>query len=174
MSKPIMGNKCCKCSAAKDEVKKGEGPDPADYEKLYFKAEFTAMDRENRGKLTTAEFVKLMMFLGYGEKWKVDSLLKSINTEGDGYITIDEFYNAMNRPEVKAGTSRLRNIFFKFDDNKDGRATREQILQGFADMGVEVDDEITAKVTELDTNNDGRVKYQDFVQSQLVTKGILK
>lgn len=30
------------------------------------------MDRENRGKLTTAEFVKLMMFLGYGEKWKVD------------------------------------------------------------------------------------------------------
>lgn len=41
-------------------------------------------------------------------------------------------------------------------------------------MGVEVDDEITAKVTELDTNNDGRVKYQDFVQSQLVTKGILK
>lgn len=73
-----------------------------------------------------------------------------------------------------SSTSRLRNIFFKFDDNKDGRATKEQILQGFKDMGVEVDDEIKAKVTKLDTNNDGKVAYQDFVQSQLLAKGVLK
>lgn len=73
-----------------------------------------------------------------------------------------------------SSTSRLRNIFFKFDDNKDGRATKEQILQGFKDMGVEVDDEIKAKVTKLDTNNDGKVAYQDFVQSQLLGKGVLK
>ncbi|XP_062603548.1 calmodulin-4-like [Saccostrea cucullata] len=164
-----------KCTTAKDDSseKNGAEPNPIDYEKLYFKAEFTAMDKENRGKLTTAEFVKLMMFLGYGERWKVEELLKSINTEGDGFITIDEFYDAMGRPGVKDGTSRLRNIFFKFDDNKDGRATKEQILQGFTDMGVEVDDEIKDKVNKLDTNNDGKVAYQDFVQSQLVTKGVL-
>lgn len=165
-----------KCTSDKDDVykKKGEEPNPNDYEKLYFKAEFTAMDKENRGKLTTAEFVKLMMFLGYGERWKVDELLKAVNPEEDCYITIDEFYTAMNRPGVKDGTSRLRNIFFKFDDNKDGRATKEQILQGFKDMGVEVDDEITEKVNKLDTNNDGKVAYQDFVQSQLLNKGVLK
>nr|XP_022313655.1 calmodulin-4-like isoform X2 [Crassostrea virginica] len=164
-----------KCTTAKGDAYRKEGdPDPADYEKLYFKAEFTSMDKTNRGKLTTSEFVQLMMFLGYGERWKVDELLKSINKEGDGYITIDEFFAAMDRPAVKEGTSRLRNIFFKFDDNKDGRATKEQILQGFKDMGVEVDDEIKAKVTKLDTNNDGKVAYQDFVQSQLLAKGVLK
>lgn len=63
-----------KCTSDKDEAyqKTGGEPNPDDYEKLYFKAEFTAMDKENRGKLTTSEFVKLMMFLGYGERWKVD------------------------------------------------------------------------------------------------------
>lgn len=63
-----------KCTSDKDEVyqkKEGE-PNPDDYKQLYFKAEFTAMDKDNRGKLTTSEFVKLMMFLGYGERWKVD------------------------------------------------------------------------------------------------------
>lgn len=62
-----------KCTTAKGDAYKKEGdPDPADYEKLYFKAEFTSMDKTNRGKLTTSEFVQLMMFLGYGERWKVD------------------------------------------------------------------------------------------------------
>lgn len=65
-------------------------------------------------------------------------------------------------------------MFFKFDDNKDGRATKEQILQGFEDMGIEVDDEIKEKINKLDTNNDGKVAYQDFVQNQLMTKGVLK
>lgn len=74
----------------------------------------------------------------------------------------------------QSSTSRLRDIFFKFDDNKDGRATKEQILQGFADMGIEVDDEIKEKINKLDTNNDGKVAYQDFVKSQLLTKGVLK
>lgn len=165
-----------KCTSDKDEVyQKKEGvPNPENYKQLYFKAEFTAMDKDNRGKLTTSEFVKLMMFLGYGERWKVDELLKAVNPEGDGYITIDEFYSAMKRPGVVEGTSRLREMFFKFDDNKDGRATKEQILQGFEDMGIEVDDEIKEKINKLDTNNDGKVAYQDFVQNQLMTKGVLK
>lgn len=30
-------------------------------------------------------------------------LLKAVNPEGDGYITIDEFYSAMKRPGVVDG-----------------------------------------------------------------------
>lgn len=41
-------------------------------------------------------------------------------------------------------------------------------------MGIEVDDEIKEKINKLDTNNDGKVAYQDFVKSQLLTKGVLK
>lgn len=33
----------------------------------------------------------------------LQELLKTVNPEGDGYITIDEFYSAMKRPGVTEG-----------------------------------------------------------------------
>ncbi|XP_033726563.1 uncharacterized protein LOC117316160 isoform X2 [Pecten maximus] len=61
----------------------------------YLKAEFTAMDTDKDGMLTPDQFVKLLMFLGYGGGDQGKALLKAVNKDENSVITLDEYYDAM-------------------------------------------------------------------------------
>ncbi|XP_021364235.1 calcium-dependent protein kinase 12-like isoform X1 [Mizuhopecten yessoensis] len=175
-----MGDCCCKkgvytATATEDnDFQHVDGKGTLSITDRYLKAEYMAMARASNGMLTRDQFVKLLMFLGYGGEGQAEALVKAVNKDENAVITLDEYYDAMkNNPEVMQKTSMMRNLFGRFDDNKDGKARRDQIEQGFRDMGVEVDDKMKKDIAKMDENHDGNVFYQDFVHTQLKNKGYI-
>ncbi|XP_069106199.1 calmodulin-4-like isoform X1 [Argopecten irradians] len=136
----------------------------------YLKAEFSAMDTDKDGMLTPDEFVKLLMFLGYGGGDSGKELLKAVNKDKNTVITLDEYYDAMKRSDVVQKTNGMRFLFQCFDDNKDGKARKDQIEEGFARMQIELDDEMKRDIANMDENHDGIIAYEEFVHSQLKKK----
>ncbi|XP_060082282.1 uncharacterized protein LOC132561600 [Ylistrum balloti] len=154
-----------------DDFEHVEGSTALSITDRYLKAEFTAMDTNKNGMLTPDQFVKLLMFLGYGGSDQGMALLKSVNKDENTVITLDEYFDAMkNNPQVLQKTSMMRDLFGRFDDNKDGKARRDQIEQGFRDMGIEVDAEMKRDIASMDENQDGNIAYEEFVHSQLKKK----
>lgn len=164
----------------KKESTKGEsfedipGSKPLSSDERYLKAEFTAMDTNKNGKLSTGEFLKLLAFLGYADQNGAKKLLEKVNKDHDDDITIDEYYDGMkNNPNVMKGTSRLRDLFHEFDLNLDGSAFKEDIYKGYERFGFKLDKELKSAIDKLDLNNDGKVQYVDFVRAELKHKKII-
>ena len=67
-------------------------------------------------------------------------------------------------------TNKLRELFFKFDHTYDGFAPKGDVLDELRKMGVAIDDEIIAKVEQMDVDHDGKISYQEFVVTHLKQK----
>lgn len=144
---------------------------PTDGYNRYLKGEFVAMDTNNDGMLSLQQFDKLLTFLGYDGEMSTDAILHKVNTHSHEYVTIDEYYKTMKEfTDVKTRTNRLRVLFFKFDHSYDGFAPKVDVLDELRKMGVNVDDEIIAKVEQMDVNHDGKISYQEFVVTHLKQK----
>ncbi|KAJ8321929.1 hypothetical protein KUTeg_000400 [Tegillarca granosa] len=115
---------------------------PLTIEDIYLKAEFTAMDRDKDGLLTVDECIRLIQFLGYITKRDYMRILGRDKSDGNPYVTIDEYFKAL-----------------KGDPDKD-------ILRGFNEMGICVDDELKAKIDKMDTNKDGKIQYIEFLEAE--------
>ncbi|KAK3087598.1 hypothetical protein FSP39_008100 [Pinctada imbricata] len=141
---------------------------------VYLRGEFMSMDWDKSGVISTDDFCKLLLYLGVPSKDRIKAFLREINPNECSTMTLAEYYLLMEKhPELISQTNRWRSMFKKFDISGDGQADKKDILNGFREMGVEVDDEIKDKLNELDTNGDGKVLYQDFLRGQLEAKNII-
>ena len=67
----------------------------------------------------------------------------------------------------------MRQLFRKFDLSGDGKAYKNDIIEGFRKMKVEIDDEIRDKIDKLDISRDGKVEYRDFIRAHLEQRKII-
>jgi len=96
-------------------------------------------------------------------------LLFQADVDGDGTIDYLEFITAtmhMNRMERE---DHLFTAFQFFDKDNSGYITKEELEQALKDYGMGDQETIKDIIAEVDTDNDGRIDYDEFVA--MMSKG---
>merc|ERR1719461_1496987 len=101
-------------------------------------------------------------------------MVKQIDSNNDGKIDMDEFMVMMKRREMRANRSgkvtaaqtyeqELLEAFQVFDKDGDGNITASELASTMKALGENLDeDDIKFMMSEVDTNNDGNIDFQEF------------
>ncbi|XP_078613325.1 neo-calmodulin-like [Branchiostoma floridae x Branchiostoma japonicum] len=124
---------------------------------------FFLSDDNLDGKVTAEELIKLAdkMDDNISEEKKQEyrDWVKTIDTDGDGAVSVQEFLVLVEK-EIKPY------IFKQFDKDGSGYITRDELRQGMAAEGREVsDEELDLALKEMDTDEDGKINYEEFAKS---------
>ncbi|KAI3838188.1 hypothetical protein MKX03_024832 [Papaver bracteatum] len=125
---------------------------------------FKSMDTDNSGTITYEELKAGLPKLGTRlSESEVRQLMEAADVDGNGTIDYIEFITAtmhMNRMEKE---EHLYTAFEFFDEDKSGYITMEELEQGLAKFNMGDKKTIKEIIAEVDTDNDGRINYEEFV-----------
>ncbi|KAI7989175.1 Calcium-dependent protein kinase 1 [Camellia lanceoleosa] len=138
---------------------------------------FKSMDTDNSGTITFEELKAGLPKLGTKlSESEVMQLMESADVDGNGTIDYIEFITAtmhMNRMERE---DHLYTAFEYFDKDKSGYITTEELEHALKKYNMGDEKTIKDIITEVDTDHDGRINYDEFVammrkgNPELVTK----
>jgi Ca2+-binding EF-hand superfamily protein len=90
----------------------------------------------------------------------VQSMMASLDVNGDGVISYDEWMMAAAQKRLDAKEERLYQAFRQFDLDGDGHITAEEMKLVLAKND---DNEIAQLIREVDKDGDGTVDYEEFL-----------
>ncbi|CAH1244826.1 TNNC2 [Branchiostoma lanceolatum] len=93
--------------------------------------------------------------------------METFDKDKSGALNFEEFQALVNQVEQAKGqlSSKMRDIFHTIDENGDGSLTPDELKSGLAAMGNHMDDRvIDSMIKAADTDNDGRVNYEEFIK----------
>ncbi|KAK7406078.1 hypothetical protein VNO78_07695 [Psophocarpus tetragonolobus] len=125
---------------------------------------FKSMDTDNSGTITFEELKAGLPKLGTKlSESEVRQLMEAADVDGNGTIDYIEFITAtmhMNRMERE---DHLYKAFEYFDKDRSGYITMEELESALKKYNMGDDKTIKEIITEVDTDNDGRINYEEFV-----------
>ncbi|KAL8099651.1 calcium-dependent protein kinase 17-like [Apium graveolens] len=125
---------------------------------------FKSMDADNSGTITLEELKQGLAQQGTKlSEYEVKQLMEAADADGDGTINYDEFITAtmhMNRMDKE---DHLYTAFQYFDKDNSGYITREELEHALRDFGMSDERNIKEIISEVDSDNDGRINYDEFV-----------
>ncbi|KAK8615284.1 hypothetical protein V6N13_069061 [Hibiscus sabdariffa] len=125
---------------------------------------FKGMDTDNSGTITLEELQQGLAKQGTKlNEFEVKQLMEAADADGNGTIDYDEFITAtmhMNRMDRE---DHLYRAFQHFDKDNSGYITTEELEQGLREHGMHDGKEIKEIISEVDSDNDGRINYDEFV-----------
>lgn len=95
---------------------------------------------------------------------EVKEILKSIDTDNNGFIDYSEFIIAAMNHETLLSKTRLRDAFAKFDIDGNGTISKAELR---AILDLSDDTEIHDLLSEVDENGDGEIDYNEFKEMML-------
>ncbi|KAK9714924.1 hypothetical protein RND81_06G131100 [Saponaria officinalis] len=118
-----------------------------------FKAMFTNMDTDNSGSITYEELKTGLAQLGSKlTEAEVKQLMEAADVDGNGTIDYTEFITAtMNRHRLE--TVKQRKISY---------ITTDELETAMMEYGIADENSINEILSEVDTDNDGQINYQEF------------
>lgn len=131
---------------------------------------FKSIDADNSGTVTFEELKSgLARFGSKISESEVRQLMDAADVDGNGTIDYLEFITAtmhMNRMERE---DHLYTAFQYFDKDSSGYITKEELEQALKNYGMGDHETIKDIIDEVDTDNDGRIDYDEFVA--MMSKG---
>ncbi|XP_021772196.1 calcium-dependent protein kinase 17-like [Chenopodium quinoa] len=125
---------------------------------------FKSMDADNSGSITLEELKQGMQKQGTKlSEYEVKQLMEAADADGNGTIDYEEFITAtmhMNRMDRE---EHLYTAFQYFDKDNSGYITMEELEQALQEFGMHDGRDIKEIVSEVDSDNDGRINYDEFV-----------
>ncbi|KAK7253071.1 hypothetical protein RIF29_37477 [Crotalaria pallida] len=125
---------------------------------------FKSMDTDNSGTITFEELKAGLPKLGTKlSESEVRQLMEAADVDGNGTIDYIEFITAtmhMNRVERE---DHLYKAFEYFDRDKSGYITMEELESALKKYNMGDEKTIKEIIAEVDTDNDGRINYDEFV-----------
>ncbi|TYK16611.1 calcium-dependent protein kinase 3 [Cucumis melo var. makuwa] len=125
---------------------------------------FKSMDTDNSGTITFEELKAGLPKLGTKlSESEVRQLMEAADVDGNGSIDYIEFITAtmhMNRVERE---DHLFRAFEYFDKDKSGYITMEELETALKKYNMGDEKTIKEIIAEVDTDNDGRINYDEFV-----------
>ncbi|XP_008583914.1 PREDICTED: calmodulin-like protein 5 [Galeopterus variegatus] len=133
-----------------------------------FKVAFSTFDKNGDGTINTQELGVVMETLGMKlSEAELQVIIAQVDTDHDGAISFQEFLAAITKRTKAWGSSEeaLRAAFRVFDLDGDGHITVDELKQAMAEMGEQLQqEELDAMIRGADTDQDGRVNYEEFVR----------
>nr|ACY78680.1 calcium-dependent protein kinase 1 [Panax ginseng] len=127
------------------------------------KAMFTNIDTDNSGTITYEELKSGLARLGSKlSEAEVQQLMEAADVDGNGTIDYIEFITATMHRHKLERDEHLYKAFQYFDKDSSGFITRDELESAMKEYGM--GDEATIKeiISEVDTDNDGRINYEEF------------
>ncbi|KAL0418452.1 UNVERIFIED_CONTAM: Calcium-dependent protein kinase [Sesamum radiatum] len=124
---------------------------------------FKSMDSDGNGTITLEELRQGLAKQGTKlSEYEVKQLMEAADADGNGTIDYEEFITAtmhMNRMDRE---EHLYTAFQYFDKDNSGYITIEELEQALREFGMGDGKDIKEIISEVDTDNDGRINYDEF------------
>lgn len=129
---------------------------------LSLKRAFKKFDTENNGVLSFEEFKKALENLNYDEA-TMSEIFDSIDVNQNGYIMYTEWLAATIEAHGHIEEDRIAEAFDRLDSDDTGYISRANLKEVLGkDSSPEEIEEI---IKAADLNKDGKISYQEFLQS---------
>ncbi|KAJ8763662.1 hypothetical protein K2173_003134 [Erythroxylum novogranatense] len=127
------------------------------------KAMFANIDTDNSGTITYHELKSGLARLGSKlTEAEVKQLMEAADVDGNGTIDYIEFITAtMHRYRLERD-EHLYKAFQFFDKDNSGFITIDELETAMKDYGMGDEATIREIISEVDTDNDGRINYEEF------------
>ncbi|CAL5205774.1 unnamed protein product [Lathyrus oleraceus] len=133
---------------------------------------FNNIDTDRSGTITYEELKSGLSKLGSKlSEFEIKQLMEAADVDQNGTIDYHEFITAtINRHKLER-EENLFKAFQYFDKDNSGYVTREELRQALAEYQMGDEATIDEVIDDVDTDNDGRINYQEFVA--MMKKGTL-
>ncbi|GLU23304.1 hypothetical protein SLE2022_393240 [Rubroshorea leprosula] len=127
------------------------------------KATFANMDTDKSGTITYEELKTGLARLGSRlSEAEVKQLMEAADVDGNGTIDYIEFITAtMHRYKLERD-EHLYKAFKHFDKDNSGYITKDELETAMKDYGMGDEDSIREIISEVDSDHDGRINYEEF------------
>ena len=103
----------------------------------------------------------------------LDELMKTIDTDNNGYIEFEEFIRASIDKEKLLTEKNLKIAFDVFDKDKSGGISASELKMLLGESNVHTKDVVWKNmIKEIDLNGDGQISFEEF--KNMMNKVILK
>ncbi|KAG1368313.1 calcium-dependent protein kinase 19 [Cocos nucifera] len=124
---------------------------------------FTNMDTDKSGTITYEELKSGLARLGSRlSEAEVKQLMDAADVDGNGTIDYIEFITATMHRHRLERDEHLYKAFQYFDKDKSGFITRDELESAMKEHGIGDASTIKEIISEVDTDNDGRINYEEF------------
>uniref|UniRef100_A0A2P2JVH8 EF-hand domain-containing protein n=1 Tax=Rhizophora mucronata TaxID=61149 RepID=A0A2P2JVH8_RHIMU len=124
---------------------------------------FTNMDTDNSGSITYEELKAGLARLGSKlTEAEVKQLMEAADVDGNGTIDYIEFITATMHRHRLERDEHLFKAFRHFDTDGSGHITRDELEAAMKEYGMGDEASIREIISEVDTDNDGRINYEEF------------
>ncbi|KAK9078750.1 hypothetical protein SSX86_002808 [Deinandra increscens subsp. villosa] len=125
---------------------------------------FKGMDSDNSGTITLEELKRGLSKQGTRlSEAEVKQLMEAADADGNGTIDYEEFITATMHMNRMGKEDHLYTAFQYFDKDNSGYITIEELEQALRDYGMNDNKDIKEVVSEVDSDHDGRINYDEFV-----------
>ncbi|KAJ7546744.1 hypothetical protein O6H91_08G052800 [Diphasiastrum complanatum] len=125
---------------------------------------FKTMDTDNSGTITYEELKAGLAKLGSNlAESEVRQLMQAADVDGNGTIDYLEFITATMHLNKMEKEDHLYSAFQYFDEDNSGYITMEELEQALLKHDMGDQDTIKEILKEVDSDNDGRINYEEFV-----------
>lgn len=122
---------------------------------------FLAMDKENKGVITMAEFREAVMSMFEISDSEVKVIFDALDMAKDDQIHYSEFLAAMASSRLTMHSGLIQKTFKRFDVDGNGLISVEDLRTV---LGENFEGEkVEALIAEADTDKDGKISYEEFV-----------
>nr|BAX24557.1 calcium dependent protein kinase isoform 2 [Nicotiana benthamiana] len=127
------------------------------------KAMFHNIDTDNSGTITYEELRSGLAKLGSKlTEAEVKQLMEAADVDGNGSIDYTEFITATMHKHRLERDENLYTAFQYFDKDGSGFITRDELETAMEEHGIGDPACIREIISEVDTDNDGRINYNEF------------
>ncbi|KAK7387764.1 hypothetical protein VNO78_22556 [Psophocarpus tetragonolobus] len=127
------------------------------------KAMFANMDTDNSGTITYEELKTGLARIGSRlSEAEVKQLMDAADVDGNGSIDYLEFISATMHRHRLERDEHLYKAFQYFDKDSSGYITRDELETAMTQHGMGDEASIKEIISEVDTDNDGRINYEEF------------
>ncbi|MBA0550188.1 hypothetical protein Golob_021155 [Gossypium lobatum] len=124
---------------------------------------FANIDTDNSGTITYEELKTGLARLGSKlTEAEVQQLMEAADVDGNGSIDYIEFTTATMHRHRLERDEHLYKAFQHFDKDNSGYITRDELEAAMKEYGMGDDDTIKEIISEVDTDNDGKINYEEF------------
>uniref|UniRef100_A0A1J3DK53 non-specific serine/threonine protein kinase n=1 Tax=Noccaea caerulescens TaxID=107243 RepID=A0A1J3DK53_NOCCA len=127
------------------------------------KAMFANIDTDNSGSITYEELKEGLAKLGSKlTETEVKQLMDAADVDGNGSIDYIEFITATMHRHRLESNENLYKAFQHFDKDSSGYITIDELEAALKEYGMGDDATIKEVLSDVDSDNDGRINYEEF------------